>query len=113
MYALSALLRRPSNNIIPKWFNIEISGIKGLISDSRDNFASRSSILSALKQVLSNGQIKTAHGHKGPHEWDDLMYVQEITGECLCLLGSGVLSTHIIIVTFIMYLYVICLVKSC
>ncbi|KAF2355217.1 WD40 repeat, partial [Trinorchestia longiramus] len=25
--------------------------------------------------------IKTAHGHKGPHEWDDLMYVQEITGE--------------------------------
>lgn len=26
-------------------------------------------------------QIKTAHGHKGPHDWDDLMYVQEITGE--------------------------------
>lgn len=25
-------------------------------------------------------QIKTTHNHKGPHEFDNLMYVQEIAG---------------------------------
>ena len=26
-------------------------------------------------------QIKTSHSHKGPHEFDNLLYVQEITGK--------------------------------
>ncbi|XP_064100481.1 WD repeat-containing protein 44-like isoform X1 [Macrobrachium nipponense] len=40
-------------------------------------------------------KIKTAHSHKGPHEFDNLMYVQEITGEhtgpiwCMKFSGCG------------------------
>ncbi|XP_047740708.1 WD repeat-containing protein 44 isoform X2 [Hyalella azteca] len=46
-------------------------------SDDKDVFADDA----PTQRTGTYVKIKTAHGHKGPHEWDDLMYVQEITGE--------------------------------